>query len=413
MVCEECKSEFEKLHRKVDELEKKLNQYENANMPSSRRLFPPRILNENKKKPGQKPGHKGTTREHTAPTMTIELVEEHCPHCKSKLDKPFKTKSKIVEEIPEPQPIEITEYKINHYHCKRCKRVVVATLPTSEKSRFGPNTQAYVTLLKYEDRLPLRKVVASLKRQCNLSLSSGTVFEMTNKVSQKISPECKKMRTRLRRSKSLNIDETGFRVGGLNFHLWVFTSKHVTLYVIRKSRGKKVVEEVLGKEYKGIIGCDGWKPYSSYTTNIQRCWAHLLREAKNLAENHTSATFLYAGLKSIYGKATSKKPPDKETLILEMEQWIDYASSYKELRKFATLVRNGIEYWFTFLDHTGVEPTNNRAERALRELIIQRKIIGTLRNEKGTRIMETITSCLATWKQNGLSLFPELKRHLC
>jgi hypothetical protein len=33
-----------------------------------------------------------------------------------------------------------------------------------------------------------------------------------------------------------------------------------------------------------------------------------------------------------------------------------------------------------------------------RENIIIRKIIGTLRNEKGTKIHETITSYLATWK---------------
>jgi transposase len=413
MVCKECQPEFEKLLKRVDELEKRLRQYENANMSSSRRLFPPRILNEKKKKPGQKPGHTGTTREHTAPTMSVELIEENCPHCKSKLDKPFKTKSKIIEEIPELPPIEIAEYKINHYRCKQCKKVVIAKLPSPEKSSFGPNTHAHVTLLKYEDRLPLRKVVASLKRQCNLSISSGTVFEMTNKVSHKLSPEYKKIRIQIRRSKSINIDETCFRVGGLNFHLWVFTNKNTTLYVIRKSRGKKVVEEVLGSKYKGVIGCDGWASYSSYTNRIQRCWAHLLREAKDLAEKHNSATFLHVGLKSIYEKATSKKPPDKETLILEMRQWIDYASSYKELRRFATLIRNGIEYWFTFLNHTGVEPTNNRAERALRELIVQRKIIGTLRNEKGTRIMETITSCLATWKQRGLSLLPELKSHLC
>ena len=137
-----------------------------------------------------------------------------------------------------------------------------------------------------------------------------------------------------------------------------------------------------------------------------------MREAKYLAEGYSSAQFLYVGLKAVYEKATSKKPPSKDDLILELKQWIDYAESYKELRKFAVTVRNGIDHWFTFLDHKGVEPTNNRAERALRELVVLRKIIGTLRNEKGTRIMERIMSCISTWKQQGLNTFTELKAHL-
>jgi hypothetical protein len=48
------------------------------------------------------------------------------------------------------------------------------------------------------------------------------------------------------------------------------------LVVIRKSRGKKVLEEILGKEPGGVNGTDGWRAYS--WMKLQRCWAHLLRE---------------------------------------------------------------------------------------------------------------------------------------
>jgi len=409
MVCDECKEEFDKLLKRIEELERKLAQYENANTPSSRIMFPPRIINPNKKKPG----HDGMTRAKPVPTMSIELIEEKCPHCKSKLGAPFKTTSKIIEEIPEPQPITVTEYKINHYKCGKCNNEIIAHSPFPEKSSFGANTLAHVTLLKFDDRLPLKKVCSALKRQFGLDISSATVFDITRRVSDKLEIEYNSIKLSLRKSKSVNIDETGFRVGGLNFHLWVFTNENITLYVIRKSRGKNVIEEVLGKNYKGVIGSDGWASYSSYTDKIQRCWAHLLREAKYLASEHISAQSLYEGLKKIYEKATSKKPPSKDELITEMRQWIDYAECYKELRKFAITIGNGIEYWFTFLDYKNVEPTNNRAERALREMVVQRKIIGTLRNEKGTTIMERIISCIATWKQRGLNPFYELKTNLC
>lgn len=416
MVCDDCEivlKRLEKAEQRIEELERKLAQYENANTPSGRLRFSPRIINLDKKKPGQKEGHDGMTRVKPVPTMSIELIEEKCPHCRSRLGKPFKTTSKIIEEIPEPQPITVTEYKINHYKCSKCNNEIIAQSPFPEQSGFGANTLAHATLLKFDDRLPLKKVCSALKRQFNLDVSSATVFDITRRVSDKLQPEYESIKMSLRRSKSVNIDETGIRVGGLNFHLWVFTNKKVTLYVIRKSRGKNVIEGILGKNYKGVIGSDGWASYSSYTHKIQRCWAHLLREAKYLASEHGSAQSLYEGLMKIYEKATSKKPPSKDKLVTEMRQWIDYAECYKELRKFAITIGNGIEYWFTFLDYKNVEPTNNRAERALREMVVQRKIIGTLRNEKGATIMERIMSCIATWKQRGLNPFYELRANLC
>jgi hypothetical protein len=86
-----------------------------------------------------------------------------------------------------------------------------------------------------------------------------------------------------------------------------------------------------------------------------------------------------------------------------LERWARRPYKTKDVRRFAGKIQNGIDHWFTFLTKPGVEPTNNRAEQALREHVIQRKIIGTIRNQKGTFIHETITTVLATWKQQGLN----------
>ena len=93
-----------------------------------------------------------------------------------------------------------------------------------------------------------------------------------------------------------------------------------------------------------------------------------------------------------------------------MTEIVDVLDSHREYHKFAVKLRNAIPFLFTCIIHLFVEPTNNIAERALRELIVFRKIIGGLRREIGAKIMETITSMLATWKQQGLSLFPTLKK---
>ena len=65
-------------------------------------------------------------------------------------------------------------------------------------------------------------------------------------------------------------------------------------------------------------------------------------------------------------------------------------------------IGNGFEDWFTFVIHPDVEPTNNRAERALCEHVVQQNIVGTLRNRKGTSIHERIMTVLTTWAQQGL-----------
>ena len=50
------------------------------------------------------------------------------------------------------------------------------------------------------------------------------------------------------------------------------------LYVIRDSRGAKVLREALG-DWDGIIVCDGWTAYGRYS--VQRCWSHIIREARD------------------------------------------------------------------------------------------------------------------------------------
>jgi len=84
----------------------------------------------------------------------------------------------------------------------------------------------------------------------------------------------------------------------------------------------------------------------------------------------------------------------------------------EKVRKLIGKIDNGFEFWFTFVIHPGVEPTNNRAERALREHVILKKILGTLRNGKGTSIHERIMTVLATWGQQGLDILQMLRSSL-
>lgn len=224
-------------------------------------------------------------------------------------------------------------------------------------------------------------------------------------------PEYEEIRRRISNTPVVYADETGEKVDGKKYWLWCFTTDTETLAVIARSRGKKVLEDTLSKDFKGTLVADGWRSYPTFTRKIQRCWAHLLREADWLAEQVDEAKPLQQALHELYGdlKASLEDdpPPQKRAKLARnakrrLGYWLKKRYSSGEIKKFIQKVCNGFDNWFTFVTTPGVEPTNNRAERALKEHVVQRKIIGTFRTEKGVRIYETIMTMLATWKQRGL-----------
>jgi transposase len=419
------KEENEILKTSIEELEARLAKYENAHAPPSLR----RGGNSGKgrkqisgKKPGQKKGHKGITRPQPEPDNEVEVTADRCPYCDTKLDSPFRTESEIIEDIPAPQPVIVTEFKIAHYTCPRCQREIVATHPDCPKEgRFGNNTIARATLLKYEDRLPHRKIRNALKRDYGLKVSPASILDFTRRGSDAIRSEYEQILERIRRATILYVDETGIRVQGKKYWIWIFTTPEDTFVVVRKSRGMKVLMEVLTRRFGGIIVCDGWKPYARFTKRIQRCWAHLLRESKYLAGKFADAVYLHKALVRLYQRLDDALKDDPPPVIRErlwhealetLMQILGGEYTNEKVNKFIGKIHNGFEYWFTFVLHPGVEPTNNRAERALREHVVQRKIIGTLRNGKGTYIHETVMSVLATWAQRGLNSLEMLRLRL-
>ena len=420
---EQLRLEIELLKAKIRELEARLAQYENAHTPPSLRRGRNRKKdNGDKGKPGQKIGHKGVTRPYAAPDSQVEVTTDRCPECGSELGAPFRIDSKIIEEIPEPQPVIITEYKIAHYRCPFCRKEVVANdAGCPHEGKFGNNTIAQATLLKYEDRLPHRKIQDAMKRLFGLKISPATIFDLTRRAADAVRSEYDAILNKIRGAPILYVDETSIRVQGERHWIWTFSTPSESFFVIRKSRGTKVLVEVLTRRFKGIIVCDGWKPYTRFTNRIQRCWAHLLREAKDIAEKFGEAIPLHNALKELYEiltKALENDPPPKVRKRLwqlareALKHWTLKEYSIEKVRKFIGKINNGFDYWFTFIINPGTEPTNNRAERALRPHVVLRKILGTLRNDKGTSIHERIMTALATWEQKGLNRLQMLTEKL-
>jgi len=426
MTCPDCEKlqmriktleeQLKEREQSIAELKRRLALYENPNTPPSLSRYPRRSRRQKdgKRFPGRPKGHPGSTRPKPKPDVVkAPEMKERCERCGTPLGEPIYVNHRIVEEISNPQPRQVIDFLEFGWRCKACKAHTVSRHPDCPPDGwFGKNVLVQTTLMKFEERLPLQKVAEALERQYELTITPATVLDITSRVSDWLRPEYEAVKERVRKSKVVYADETGEKVDGGNHWLWCFTTDKETLYVIRKSRGKKVLEETLGKDFKGFIDCDGWKSYPNFTSRIQRDWAHMLREAECLAENVKEADPLNRALHKLFEDITVSlvdKPPPKERRRLKrkakrrLSYWLNKQYKSAETMRFIQKVRNGFEHWFTFITVPGVEPTNNRAERALKEPVVQRKIIGTFRNRKGTRIYETLLTLLTTWKQRGLN----------
>ncbi|KXA92233.1 hypothetical protein AKJ64_03680 [candidate division MSBL1 archaeon SCGC-AAA259E17] len=211
---------------KIKRLHKKLRKYRNPHTPSSKRRGSSKSKSSSsgQEKRGRKKGHEGTTREKPEPEQTIIVEEENCPECGSVLGEPEEIESRVLEDIPEPEPVVAKEYKLGHYECSDCGEEVVASHPDCpEEGRFGKNVLVQATLLKYEERIPYRKVSDLFEWQYNLEVSPASVLDFVRRTSDWLQPEYEKIWERVQNSDVLYVDETGMKVNGEQHWIWAFT----------------------------------------------------------------------------------------------------------------------------------------------------------------------------------------------
>ena len=401
-----------------EKLKKKLRRYENPHTPPSKdeRKSRTNFVSITGLAVGKRTGYKGATRKQKEPNAFISSFDGVCSQC-GKPNKPKEIKEKIYEEIPNPQPVKIIKAQWGVYDCKCGHHWQSKPKEVPDKGIFGKNLQAQITLLRFDDRLPLRKTISAIERQFKTSLTSKAVYDVTKRVADTATPEYEKIKKKIRRATHLHIDETKIRIQGETNWLWIFRSRNNVFFVIRKQRNRQVLDEILGHKYKGIIICDGLSAYEEYTRYLQRCWAHILRETKEMAEKYDDAKPMHNWMKDLFAVVKSVRVKDSmakrkrlyDKCVQEMNWLIEKFSSYRHLVKVITTIKNGLDFWFTRIIHPQIEPTNNKGERSLREIVVIKKIVGTLRNQDGAEVMAKIMTLISTWRLNGKNPFYSLR----
>ncbi|MFQ6136352.1 MAG: IS66 family transposase, partial [Candidatus Hydrothermarchaeales archaeon] len=424
---EEVEKTNSELASRISELEAKLAKYESPHTPSSAQRFKKEPKGQTPKKRGAPKGHRGATRKIPIPDETIPVPTARCPRCGQDPGDPVDTEEKIVEELESAPKIKVTKYILDKHVCRHCGHPFTArhsACPT--KGNFGVHLLVYATMLKYHLRGPLRKVQDFMGHYNDFEISTKGVMDMLLRVGDACKSEYDRIQEKVRAANWRYIDETGIKINGEQWWLWIFrTDKDDVLTVIRRSRGKKVVDEILGEDHVGPDVVDGWRAYS-HINIVQRGWAHLLREVddrkdvsdtgRRLSEETHS---MFDELKAFIGKdpPMSERKREKQEFEEKMEDLVERYSNFEELKKPVGYIRGGLGKWFTCLLYPGMEPTNNLGEQAMREHVIMRKIIGCFRSENGSQNYQYIASLFASWKLQGKNIFVELekllRRELC
>lgn len=419
------------LTARIEELEKKLADKQPPAKPD-----PPPFVKPNgkkrRKKPGRPQGHEGCSRAKPPDAdEEINLTITRCPECGAGLGAPFDVREHTQEDIVIVKK-KVTTYFRYRYRCACCGKIVEAPPAAGEMpgARIGPLAIAWSVMLKQALGLPFGKTARVLEELCGLRVSPGALAQAAQRVAARLQPEMDALRNAIRGSPVVNVDETGWRVGGDNWWLWAFVTKRLALYKAAHSRGSKIIFEELGEDYDGIVIADFFSAYNMLTCEQQKCLVHLLRELREVAKKNKSKEFaaFRKRLKRIIADALRLVVRDNidddtyERLMLRILDRVQIMaeSSYKDAhcRRLAKRLRTHEHSLFTFLLHPGeVEPDNNRAERAIRPAVVIRKMSGGSRTPAGANATADLMSLARTCDLNGRNfisyLLDALHHHLC
>ena len=388
---------------------------------------PPRKDGKKRKRGGQ-PGHEQHLRSPFPPEAVDHFVPytlDCCPDCGGTL-RPFAASAGSAPaggNHRQRRPV-VTEHQGLAYWCPHCRKFHYAPLPEAvvKAGLFGPRLTALVAFMKGVCHASFSTIRKFLRDVVRVDVSRGYLAKLIGKVSESLAAAYAELFERLPGEAVLNIDETGHKENGEKFWTWCFRAQLYTLFRIDKSRGSKVLVEVLGEEFNGVLGCDYFSAYRKYMREfdvlVQFCLAHLIRDVKFLLtlpgrEDQAYGQRVRDALRELFAVIHRREKMTaagfQKALEAAREQVLKAATTRvpdtKHARNLAKRFRENGEAYFRFITTPGIDPTNNLAEQAIRFVVIDRHITQGTRSEKGRRWCERIWTVIATCAQQGRAVF--------
>ena len=254
-----------------------------------------------------------------------------------------------------------------------------------------------------------------------------SVTFVRNQITKRLKPIHQGLHRELQRSGYLHVDETGWRLDGDNQWLWNFSNNKVSVSHIDKSRGQKVLQDVLGKKFGGVLISDFLSAYNKIEALAkQRCLVHLQRDLTRVRECLTDDMAVQRFVKRleciinqartlkddyIHKRVSKSRFRSKRKSLEESLDDLNFSDpQHRVLQRFVKRLNRHKGEILTFLHYPEIDSNNNKAEREIRPNVLLRKIVFGNRSQKGIENHNVIMSVIQTAKLNGREPLQMLQR---
>ena len=441
---EELRATIRQRDRAIERLEELLKYYTNPNTPPSANSLEWKEEKGQKRRQGEgapagkrggKMEHPGASRRH-APERIVRhrfrrkragrrLVPDVACGCGGRME----VVTRRVRDITEIRiASEETRHVIEVARCA-CGRTEEAPNDLPARGNFGRRLVGLVSEVR-AGRVPLGGIARAVGAITGVRMAESTVNNIVARASDAVRPEAEGILRRVEWSHAAGFDEAHWNDDGSPAYVNVAQSGDCIAISISGSRATLMPDAMGG--FGGIATTDGYDAYGRFDAGgrHQACWAHHLRETKHLAKKYGGAVppevkrvrqELHEDHKSVFRTAKllaaqgAHSPRLRSAMNRVMQDVMDeYRDSGKDdpgMIKVLGKLQRQVSRMFTFLEHPGVDPTNNASERALRYMVVFRKIIGqTKGGPPAMRRLADFATCVLTWRRQGKSVYEEVSR---
>ena len=405
------------LQEQIDQLQKRLQRTSKTSdkPPSSDSPFQ-RPVSKPDKPPGKRGapmGHPGSGPRLLRPTERRAIYPGPCT-CGQGVPgqtAPYHTHQNL--ELP-PIELHVTHWVLHQGRCSGCGRLLKARLPKAQQTGYGPRLTALIGELSAMHRLSRRGVQDLCRSVLGVPVSLGAIQRLIDRTSLAIVPHDAAIARLARKARVGYVDETPWYCLHALQWLWSMVTDSVTLYRIHAKRSQEAFGSLI-KDWRGILVSDGYGVYQAWGPARQTCLAHLIRCARQLSQRREAALAAcgQVALKELQRLCQMAHAPPSGG---QWQAW--YARLCRLVRRYELCpddagrlvrrLRREMGSLWVFLNESGVEPTNNRAERALRFGVLWRKgSLGTA-SVKGNDWVQRSLSLRQTCRQLNQSTFSVL-----
>jgi len=238
----------------------------NSHNPPSHDKFKPKRNTSLRKKSGRKPGgqkgRKGRTlMQSPNPDKSEDLKSAFCEQCGEDLrTQPHELLSRRqVVEIPPVKPIYI-EYLQYGTLCP-CGHHQKAAYPDGVNApiQYGGSVMTLVSYFNVYQYVAYKRLTELFSDVFSLPISEGSIENLLNKTAQKASPVYEHILELIKEATYVGSDETGAKVNGKKWWIWVWQNLKNTFLKATDSRGFDTVKATFPEGLpNATVGSDRW-----------------------------------------------------------------------------------------------------------------------------------------------------------